>query len=185
MADVEDFAANAPLGRRQLRWYRFPDQILFSTGTPCMFLALFGALLAWQGLTRYGIGPAEVAVGALLGVAAAWGLVSGFRSGIGVGRGGVTVRSVLGRSRRVPWQDVAAFQVVRPRLRGEAASQGTVAVAVTCRDGQTLTTGGCYFLRWTNKSGNKKVVQMLRALEAERAAAGQEPPGPSAPDLVP
>jgi hypothetical protein len=51
-------------------------------------------------------------------------------------------------------------------------------VAVVCRDRRSLTTAACFFQPWTKKSGDKRVDEMLRALDAERAARQ------SSPDLV-
>jgi hypothetical protein len=117
---------------------------------------------------------------ALLGVAAVWGLAGALCSGIGVGPDGVTVRSALGRSTRVPWPELVGFQVQRLNRWNSGMKEGTLAVAVTCRDGRTLTTSGCYFMPWTNQPGSKsKLDEMLRALEAERAAAEAGPPAPT------
>jgi hypothetical protein len=154
----------------QLRWYRFSDQVWYRTAHFVVFLSLFAAGLALQAASRAGGWP-EAIPAALLGAAAAWVLVAGLRSGIGVGAGGVTVRSALGRSRHVPWPDVEGFRAVRAPLF-DLSPRGTRAVAVVCGDGSLLTTAGCYFVRWRKKSSNEKLLQMLRALEAERNAAG-------------
>jgi hypothetical protein len=39
-----------------------------------------------------------------------------------------------------------------------------------------LITGGCYFQRWSKESGYTRGRDMLRALQNERAAAGQHAP---------
>jgi hypothetical protein len=147
-----------------------------------VLLSLFAAGLISQAASRAGRWP-EAALGALLAAAAAWVLAAGVRSGIGVEAGGVTVRSALGRSRRVPWPDVVGFQAIRAPL-WDLAPRGTRAIAVVCADGRLLTTAGCYCVRWTRKSGNARLTDMLRALEAEQAAAAAQAP-PAAPGLPP
>jgi hypothetical protein len=93
-----------------------------------------------------------------------------------VGNEGVIVRSVTGRSKRLPWPEVTGFREVNPRLVNGSATRGVVAVAVICRDGEALITGGCYSQRWSKKSGYTRVRDMVRALQNERAAAGQHAP---------
>jgi hypothetical protein len=165
-------------GGGQLRWYRFSDQIWYRVAHFVVLLGLFAAGLIAQAASRGGRWP-EAALGALLAAAAVWVLAAGLRSGIGAGAGGVTVRSALGRGRLVPWRDVAGFQAIRAPL-WDLSPRGTRAVAVVCADGRLLTTAGCYYVRWTKKSGNARLTDMLRALEAERAAAT-----PQAPSAVP
>jgi hypothetical protein len=162
-------------GGGQLRWYRFRDQIWPRTFPIFAGAAGAAVLLMDRGTTVAGDGLG-VPAGVLLGVAAVWVLVAGLRSGIGVGAGGVTVRSALGWSRRVSWQDVTGFGALEvPRWK---AAGGARMVAVVCRDRRPLTTAACFYQPWTKKSGYERVDEMLRALEAERAAAA------SSPDLV-
>jgi len=151
----------------QLRWYRFSDQIWYRTAHFVVFLSLFAAGLAFQAASRSGGWP-EAVPGALLAAAAVWVLVAGLRSGIGVGSGGVTVRTALGRSRHVPWPEVDGFRAVRAPVF-DLTPRGTRAVAVVCGDGRLFMTAGCYFVRWRKKSGNERLLEMLQALEAERA----------------
>src|ERR1700729_2614690 len=92
MLPVQESAATGG----ELRWYRFSDQIWYRTAHFVVFLGLFAAGLAFQAASRAGGWP-EAIPAALLGAAAGWVLVAGLRSGIGVGPGGVTVRSALGR----------------------------------------------------------------------------------------
>jgi len=107
-----------------------------------------------------------------------WVLVAGLRSGIGVGADGVTVRSALGWTRRVSWQDVTGFRALEmPRWKAPSGAR-MVAVAVVGRDRRPLTTAACFFQPWTKKSGYQRVDEMRRALETERSAR------PSSPDLV-
>jgi hypothetical protein len=88
----------------------------------------------------------------------------------------VMVRSALGWSRRVSWPDVTGFRALKvPRW---IAPGGARRVAVVCRDRRPLTTAACFFQPSTKKSGYRRVDEMLRALEAERAARQ------SSPDLV-
>lgn len=159
---------SSPSGRR--RWYRFSHQIWYRTAHFAVLLSLFAAGLAVQAASPAGGWP-EAALAALCGAAAGWVLVAGLRSGIGVGPEGVTVRSILGPARHVPWPDVDGFRAVRAPLF-DLSPRGTRAVAVICCDGRLLTTAGCYFMRWSKNSGNEKLLAMLQALEAERAAAG-------------
>jgi hypothetical protein len=165
----------------QLHWYRFSDQIWYRVAHFVVLLGLFAAGLFAQAASRAGRWP-EAALGALLAAAAAWVLAAGLRSGIGVGAEGVTVRSALGRSRRVPWREVTGFQAIRAPL-WDLSPRGTRAVAVVCSDGRLLTTAGCYFVRWSRKSSNARLTDMLRALEAERPASAAPPP--TSPGLPP
>lgn len=155
----------------QVRWYRFSGQIWYRTAHFVVLLGLFASGLEIQATSRPGGWP-EAALGALLAAAAGWLLFAAPRSGIGVGRGGVTVRSALGRARHVPWPEVDGFRAVRAPMF-DLSPPGTRAIAVVCDD-RLLTTAGCYFVRWTKKSGNEKLIEMLQALEAERGAA--QPP---------
>jgi hypothetical protein len=157
----------------QVRWYRFGGQLWYRTAHFVVLLGLFAAGLEIQATSTAGGWP-EAALGALLAAAAGWLLFAGPRSGIGVGPGGVTVRSALGLARHVPWPEVDGFRAVRAPLF-DLSPPGTRAIAVVC-DGRLLTSPGCYFVRWSKKSGNEKLIEMLRALEAERAARGPARP---------
>jgi hypothetical protein len=159
-------------GGAQLRWYRFTDQIALRTFPIFAGLAGTAVLLMDRGTTVAG-DELGVPAGILLGVAAVWVLVAGLRSGIGVGADRVTVRSALGWTRRVSWQDVTGFRALEmPRWK---ALSGARMVAVVCRDRRPLTTAACFFQPWTKKSGYKRVDEMLLALEAERAVAASSP----------
>jgi len=158
----------------QLHWYRFRDQIWYRTAHFVVFLSLFAAGLAFQAASRSGGWP-EAVPGALLAAAAVWVLAAGLRSGIGVGPGGVTVRTALGLSKHVPWPEVEGFRAVRAPIF-DLSPRGTRAVGVVCGDGRLLMTAGCYFVRWRKKSSNERLLEMLRALEAERTAAGAGQP---------
>jgi hypothetical protein len=162
-------------GAGRLRWYRFRGDLWYRTGFFSGVLTLGAVALLYSGVTDASL-RLEAASGAMLGAVAVWVLVAGLRSGIGVGAEGVTVRSALGWSRRVPWQEVVGFQAVRPSAWVVSSSVAARAVAVVCRDRRPLTTAGCYFTRSSKKSGFRRVDEMLRALEAERVAAGMEPP---------
>ena len=165
------------LGGAQLRWYRFTDQIALRTFPISAGLAGTAVLLMDRGTTVAGDGLG-VPAGVLLGVAAVWVLVAGLRSGIGVGADGVTVRSALGWTRRVSWQDVTGFRALEmPRWKAPSGAR-MLAVAVVGRDRRPLTTAACFFQPWTKKSGYQRVDEMRRALETERPAR------PSSPDLV-
>jgi Bacterial PH domain len=126
-------------------------------------LGLVVAGLVGKGVTDTRDWPWLV-VGALLGLAVAWRFVRALRAGIGADAGGLTIRSVFGPTRTLPWSDIRGFELVR--------SQGGTSVAVVCRDGRRLFSSGCTFVRWPGNWGSEKMDALLRALEAERAADG-------------
>ena len=97
------------------------------------------------------------------------------RAGIGVDAGGVTVRSLLGRSRRVPWQDVVRFHAEEI---GSYRGTTSYRVAVVCRDGPPLSANGCLFNTRvpTDYAELDRVVGALEAVhrQAQRGARTDE-----------
>jgi hypothetical protein len=108
-------------------------------------------LIAKVSAPWYAIPAAELAI---LGIFV---LRSG-RAGITATGREVTLRSPLGRPRRVPWSHVAAFEVVhRP---------GEYLPAVRCDDGHILHTVGCAF------KSRQQAAEVVEHLEAARPASG-------------
>jgi hypothetical protein len=107
-------------------------------------------------------GDIGAAVFAAVGVILAAVAIRTFRSGISVRGDGLVVRSVIGRSLRVPWADVTDFALVyAPRYNSRNSS--AVAAAVLRAGHQPAYCVGSSFSR-----PSPQAAQMVQALQAER-----------------
>lgn len=154
--------------RGSLHWYRSMEAIWMNAGVIGGLLVVVGGLFLAIGV--FG-GPRQrigLWLGGLLLLLSAYVLMAGFRAGIGVGRDGVLVRSMWGRSRWIPWPAIERFSVVRRRIpRG-----GRVAViAVTfVENREPLFVAACAREPWgkTWTRTNLKMGTLLNALENAR-----------------
>lgn len=100
----------------------------------------------------------------LVSLCCVYAVIAGFRAGIGAGTAGVTVRSLLGRTRRVPWAEVKGFTAARPWGPAWKA-------AVVLHDGHQVMTGGCAFRSWWTWRRPVSLLKVMNALETERLRA--------------
>jgi hypothetical protein len=117
-----------------VHWYRNRRRCLLIYGLPAVaplavaaFLILAENSLVWTVL------------GAAAFLVAVWLLVGAALAGFGVDRDALIVRSPLLTQHRVPWAEVASFEVAQHGENGESV------VVVICADGRRLHTGGCTF----------------------------------------
>jgi hypothetical protein len=152
-----------------LHWYRSPRAtriwtmtLIAAPGIPVSFL-----LVAISVVYRYWF---SFFVGAASFALVVWAVVVVWRSGVGVGRDGVLVRSTSGLTRWVPWTDVERFDLVTPP---KSRSSSMRAIAVIRRNAGPVIANGLGYAPLNGDSTKIEIEDLLNALENERRAVSR------------
>jgi hypothetical protein len=153
--------------REILHWHRSMQQVWMQPRLLGILAIIGGAYFFAIYLNAPGQGNWAY-VGVLMVVAGFYLLVASIRSGIGVARDGVLVRSTLGRARWIPWPEIEKFEIITPpHWRGDYR-----AIAVVRRGKSPLIADACAYIPWSKRTADRKTLRdLLRALEDERIAA--------------
>jgi hypothetical protein len=147
-----------------VRWYRNRRRCLLIYGLPAVaplavaaFLIVAESSLVWTVL------------GAAAFLVAVWLAVGAALAGLGVDRDWLIVRSPLLTQHRLPWAEIASFDVAEHGKNGESV------VFVACADGRRLHTGGCTFP--PGPDGHSRAGAMAFGLKTDglaRSGPGQD-----------
>lgn len=147
--------------RREYRhWYRCQQAIWTSTGLLGGLCVIIGAsLIAISVNNPHQRGWWWPSV--LFLPAGAYLVIAGLRSGIGVGRDGVLVRSMFGPSRSIPWSGIKEFSVYR-RTR----NRPTTMIAVNyVENRKPLLVESCSLQPWWGEKSWTKINRRMSAMQ--------------------